>query len=68
MDRRFADLDVPFDLALAVSIAVTVLPAEEVSEETIDRARSILRDLGAAPVLERLEAAIRAPSEATTEV
>jgi tetratricopeptide (TPR) repeat protein len=47
-------MDLPFDRAACVVDAATLLPAEALPRETIDKANAYLQQLGAAPLLERL--------------
>ncbi|MGZ5213769.1 MAG: adenylate/guanylate cyclase domain-containing protein [Actinomycetota bacterium] len=62
----WSSMDVPIDYAFTAIDAITLLPGDPVAIEAADRARGMLTELGAKPLLERLAMAEQpAPVEAT---
>ena len=62
----WSSMDVPIDYAFTAIDAITLLPGDPVAIEAADRARAMLTELGAKPLLERLTMADQpAPAEAS---
>jgi tetratricopeptide (TPR) repeat protein len=61
----WSSMDLPIDYAFTAIDAITLLPSDPVAIEAADRARGILTELGAKPLLERLAMAQQpTPAEA----
>ncbi|HEX9124411.1 MAG TPA: adenylate/guanylate cyclase domain-containing protein [Actinomycetota bacterium] len=63
--ESWAMMEAPLDLALTAIDALTLLPRESVPDGAAEQARAILTDLGAHPLLERLDAAEHLASAGT---
>jgi len=62
----WSSMDVPIDYAFTAIDAITLLPGDPMAIEAAERARAMLTELGAKPLLERLALAEKpAPAEAT---
>jgi hypothetical protein len=62
----WSSMDMPIDYAFTAIDAITLLPSDPVAIEAVDRARGILTELGAKPLLERLGAAQPATADSTS--